>query len=171
MGILFAISIISIIISSTLQVSACKACSMHAGEMQTEGRMPLAISRQPPELILNFNRQMRQCCAIKCTSFQNERGNTVPQSALKLNSATAAAEIWHLEDHMLNVKLDHKKRWIGWHDLNSCGSKQGHMADSYEYGNELLNSVRDSTVRDISVCQRGIWSMSLASQTGLAICH
>jgi hypothetical protein len=77
-------------------------------EGKSEGKMPFGRPRQTLELTLTFNRQMGQCCAIKCTSFLNERENTVPQWALKMNNATAAAEIWHLKGHTLNVMVDLK---------------------------------------------------------------
>jgi hypothetical protein len=53
---------------------------------------------------LIFNEQVAQDCPIKCTTFLFELENTVSQWALKLNSAPAAAENWHLHGHMLKVK-------------------------------------------------------------------
>jgi hypothetical protein len=49
-----------------------------------------------------------QGCAIKCTSFLNEKEYTVPQWALKLISAPTAAEIQNLKGCILNVKVDLK---------------------------------------------------------------
>jgi hypothetical protein len=45
-----------------------------------------------------------QGCPIKCTTFLFEWENTVSQWALKLKSAPAALENWHLNSHMLKVK-------------------------------------------------------------------
>jgi predicted secreted Zn-dependent protease len=59
---------------------------------------------------VNINPQQTngQCCAIKCTSFLNEREYTVPQWALKLISAPAATEIWNLKGCILNITVDLK---------------------------------------------------------------
>lgn len=43
------------------------------------------------------------CHLIKGATVLTERENTVPQSAFKLNSASAAAETLHLQGHVLRV--------------------------------------------------------------------
>jgi len=79
-NILFTISIISIIISPTLELPAYRARGKNEGrnayrvlDGKSEGKVPLGRSTQTLVLILTFNRQMRQCRAIKCTSLFNER--------------------------------------------------------------------------------------------------
>jgi len=42
--------------------------------------------------------------STQCTSLSSKQENIVPQWALKLNSALAAAEDWHLKVSQLKVK-------------------------------------------------------------------
>ena len=58
--------------------------------------------------LLTFQGQMGQYCPMKCTFFLSRKENTALQWALKLNSAPAAAENWHLKGYMLKMNMPHK---------------------------------------------------------------
>jgi hypothetical protein len=75
-NILFTISIISIIISPTLELSAYRARGMNERrnayrvlDGKSEGKMPLGRSRQTLVLILSFNRQMGNVVPLNVHPF------------------------------------------------------------------------------------------------------
>jgi hypothetical protein len=55
-------------------------------------------------VFLTFNGLLGQCCPIQCATPSSEWENTVPQWALKLNSAVASAEKWLLGVCLLRFK-------------------------------------------------------------------
>ena len=53
---------------------------------------------------VTFNKGMGQSFPLNVHTFLSETENTVLRWSLKLNSALAAAEAWHLKGHTLKIK-------------------------------------------------------------------